>query len=364
MAITMQEESHGCEIIAEAGVNHDGDPAESLRLVQAAAEAGADTVKFQTFEPGELATADAPTAAYQASAGEGSRQADMLRRLALPRSAWARIAAEARACGIAFLSTPFDIGSARFLVDEVGMERIKVGSGELTNLPFLLDLARLDRPLLLSTGMATLGDVRDALGSVIFGRIAGATSRPSLAAVREAFAAREAGPVLAGTVVMQCVTAYPAPPDQANLKVLDAYARLGVMPGYSDHTLGLEVALAAVARGARVIEKHLTLDRTRPGPDHSASLEPAEMAALVAGARRVVAALGSGHKAPVEAERANMAVARRGVVALRPISPGEPFGPDNIGARRAGGGPAPATVWDLLDRKADRAYAPGDWIEA
>jgi sialic acid synthase SpsE len=353
-----------CEIIAEAGVNHDGQEEEALRLVAAAAEAGADTVKFQTFDPDELAAASAPTAAYQAAAGEGDRQADMLRRLSLPLAAWSRIAREAQRCGIGFLSTPFDAASARFLIDQTGMKRIKVGSGELTNLPLLLELARLGPPILLSTGMATLQDVRDALGTIVFARVAEAGRRPSLHAVREALDTPEAGAVLGQTVVMQCVTAYPAPHDQANLKVLDVYAGLGVIPGYSDHTLGIDTALAAVARGARVIEKHLTLDRARPGPDHKASLEPDEMADLVVGARRVAEMLGDAAKAPVRAEIENMAVARRGLVALQAIRTGEPFTAETIAPRRAGGGAPPARLWDLLGRPSDRDYRTGDWIES
>jgi sialic acid synthase SpsE len=359
----MSADTAPCEIIAEAGVNHDGDVDDALRLVAAAARTGADAVKFQTFDSEELATAAAPTAAYQSDAGEGDRQADMLRRLSLPLSAWTRIAREAETAGIAFLSTPFDAASARFLVEETGMTRIKVGSGELTNLPLLLELARFGKPLLLSTGMATMEEVRDALGTVAFGHLAGKDARPSLSAVREAFAAPEAASILARTVVMQCVTAYPAPHDQANLRVLDAYARLGVVPGYSDHTLGIETALAAVARGARAIEKHLTLDRTRPGPDHKASLEPTEMAALVAGARRVTAMLGSEVKAPVAAERENIAVARRGLVATRAIRKGETLTPDNMAPRRAGGGEPPARLWDLDGRPAHRDYRPGEWIQ-
>jgi N-acetylneuraminate synthase len=353
-----------CEIIAEAGVNHDGDEAEALKLVAAAAQAGADTVKFQTFDPDELATAAAPTAAYQAGAGEGDRQAAMLRRLTLPLSAWARIAREAQTCGVRFLSTPFDVASARFLIEETGLDRIKVGSGELTNLPLLLDLARLGRPLLLSTGMATTQDVRDALGTVVFAALAEHKERPSMAAVRAALEASEAMPILARTVVMQCVTAYPAPHDQANLRVLDAYAALCVIPGYSDHTLGIDTALAAAARGARVIEKHLTLDRDRPGPDHKASLEPDQMAALVLGARRVTQMLGSHEKAPVEAEIGNMAVARRGLVAVRPIRTGDVFSTDNLAPRRAGGGAPPARLWDMLGQRAGRDYGIGDWIDA
>ena len=359
----MNFEAARCEIIAEAGVNHGGSVDLALRLVDAAVAAGADTVKFQTFDPAELSTATAPTARYQAAAGQGSVQSDMLARLVLSPEALAIVVAHARACNIRFLSTPFDIGSAHLLVDDLGMDRIKVGSGELTNLPFLLALAGMRRPLLLSTGMATMAEVEQALGCVVFGRIAGASEKPSLAAFAEAFASTAAASVLAETVVMQCVTQYPAPHDQANLRVMDSYRALGVMPGYSDHTLGIDVALAAVARGAMVIEKHLTLDRTAEGPDHKASLELDEMAALVRGAKQVSEALGEPTKRPVDAELANIAVARRGLVAARPIAAGETFSLENLTARRAGGGLAPGRLWDLVGHAATRAYAADEKID-
>lgn len=359
----MVQPGAGCETIAEAGVNHDGREDLALRLVEAAAAAGADSVKFQTFDPAELATGAAPTAVYQADAGQGASQTAMLARLVLPVPTLRRVVDHARALGIGFLSTPFDIGSARMLVDDLGMARIKVGSGELTNLPFLLALARLNRPLLLSTGMATMAEVQDALGAVIFARVAGPSDRPSLAAFRSARASTEAAAVLDQTVVMQCTTQYPAPHDQANLRVLDAYAAMGVKPGYSDHTLGIDIALAAVARGALVIEKHLTLDRKAAGPDHKASLEPDEMAALVQGVRRVTEALGQPDKRPTPAELANMAVARRSLVAARPIAAGEAFSPDNLTARRAGGGLPPGRLWDLIGQSAARAYVFDETID-
>jgi sialic acid synthase SpsE len=359
----MSDIAQGCEIIAEAGVNHDGREDIALALVEAAAAAGADTVKFQTFDPAELTTPQARTAEYQASAGQGATQSDMLARLVLPFDSLRRVVDHARAQDITFLSTPFDIASARMLVDDLGMARIKVGSGELTNLPFLLALSRMGRPLLLSTGMATMAEVREALGCVLFGRLAAPGERPSFEAFAAALAAQEAKAILAETVVMQCVTQYPAPRDQANLRVLDAYADLGVRPGYSDHTLGIDIALAAVARGAVAIEKHLTLDRTAEGPDHKASLEPDEMAALVAGARRVTKALGSAVKRPVEAELPNIAIARRSLVARRPIAAGEAFSADNIAARRAGEGLAPGRLWDLEGLPSPRAYAADELIE-
>lgn len=279
---------------------------------------------------------------------------------------WAGLTAAAARCGaldVGFLSTPFDIESARRLVDELGMERIKVGSGELTNLPFLLDLSRLRRPLLLSTGMATLDEVRRALGAVVFARLAGPGEHASIEAFDAALATPEAASVLAETTVMQCVTEYPAPHDQANLRVLDVYAALGVRVGYSDHTEGVDVAAAAVARGAGVVEKHLTLSRDLPGPDHAASLEPDGFARMVVGIRRVEAALGSPQKRPVGAEIANRAVARRSLVAARDIAAGEAFGPDNLTAKRPGTGLAPERYWEMLGRPASRAYAADEMIE-
>lgn len=360
----MSESSASCEIVAEAGVNHNGRQDLALALVDAAAACGADCVKFQTFDPADLTAANAPTAAYQAQAGAGTNQKAMLEALVLPEPALRAAARAAETARIAFLSTPFDLASARFLVDELGMARIKVGSGELTNLPLLLGLARLGRPILLSTGMATLEEVRRALGVLVFARLAGSGEAPSLDAFDAALGDPAGAPVLAETVVMQCTTQYPAPHDQANLRVMDAYADLGVRPGYSDHTLGMDIALAAVARGARVIEKHLTLSRDMEGPDHKASLEPDEMAALVAGARRVTEALGSPVKQPQPAEMANMAVARRALVAARPIRAGEAFTPDNLTAKRAGGELAPGLYWSMLGRKAAHDFAADEPIRS
>lgn len=353
----MSESPAGCDVIAEAGVNHNGREDLALALVEAAARSGADCVKFQTFDPDDLTAASAPTAAYQAEAGAGDNQKAMLEALVLPADALRRVARAAEDARIAFLSTPFDLASARFLVRELGMARIKVGSGELTNLPLILGLARLGRPILLSTGMGTMEEVRRALGAIVFARVAESTETPSLEAFDAAFASPEAAPVLAQTVVMQCTTQYPAPHDQANLRVLDAYAALGVQPGYSDHTPGVDIALAAAARGARAIEKHLTLSRAMEGPDHKASLEAEEMAALVAGVRRVTEALGSPVKRPQPAEIANMAVARRVLVAARPILAGEVFTPDNLTAKRAGAGIEPGQYWSLLGQTAAHDFA-------
>ena len=313
--------------------------------------------------PPDLATAGAPTADYQKAAGEAGSQAEMLARLVLPEPALKAAADRARALGLEFLSTPFDVRAARYLVDDLGMARIKVGSGELANAPFLLALARMERPLILSTGMATMDEVETALGVVAFGRLAEPGERPSIQAFQAAWAAPEAAPVLAETIVMQCTTQYPAPDIDANLRVMDSYARLGVRPGYSDHTNGIAVALAAAARGAVAIEKHFTTSRDLPGPDQKASLEPGELKALADGLKRISVALGSEGKQPQPSEIGNRVVARRGLVAARPIAAGEPFTEDNLTAKRPGGGLEPIRMWELLGRPSPRAYAADEAIE-
>ncbi|MFC0632409.1 N-acetylneuraminate synthase family protein [Brevundimonas balnearis] len=358
----MRTAAAGTTIIAEAGVNHNGDEDLAARLVEAAAEAGADAVKFQTFEPAEIAAPGAPNAEYQAHAGEREGQLAMLERLTLSRAALRRLWRRAGALGLEILSTPFDIGSARFLVEELGMGRIKVGSGELTNLPMIVDLARLGPPLMLSTGMADMEEVRDALDAVVFGALAERTTRPTLSALREAGRAPEASDIRARTVVFQCTTQYPAPVATANLRVIQAFAAEGVIPGYSDHTAGDETALAAAALGARVIEKHITLSRDLPGPDHRASMEPADFAAMVRRLRAVESALGDGDKRPAAVELGNRAVARRTLVAARDLEAGAPLTPDAVAVRRAGEGLAPADLWRLDGRPCRRAYAAGEII--
>ena len=352
------------EIIAEAGVNHNGEEALARDLVEAAGAAGASAVKFQTFDADELAAASAPTAGYQAAAGQGAAQAEMLRRLVLDRAALTRVWRHAETLGLPILSTPFDLDSARFLVGTLGMARIKVGSGELTNLPLIVDLARLGPPLMLSTGMADLAEVRRALDAVAFGVLAGPNERPSLGALAEAGRAAEAATVRARTVVFQCTTQYPAPVGEANLRVLRTFADLGVTPGYSDHTPGLAAAVAATALGARVIEKHLTLSNTLPGPDHRASLEPDAFAALVTAVDEAWRALGRPDKEPTPSELPNRVVARRTIVARRALAAGEVFGPDTLALRRAGAGLDPAELWRLEGRRARRAYAADALIEA
>ena len=347
-----------CTVIAEAGVNHNGDEALAMSLVEVAAAAGADIVKFQTFDAKKLVTSKAPTAAYQKrNFGAGDAQLKMLQALELDEKQHLAIRDHCEASGIEFLSTPFDIESARFLVGSLGVRRIKVGSGELTNAPMLLELARLGLPLILSTGMASLSEVEEALSVVAFAKVAESSARPSRAAFAEAYASAEARKVLGEVVVMQCTTEYPAPWDQVNLNVMRTYRdAFGVRPAYSDHTLGIEVSLAAAALGAEAIEKHFTLSRTMEGPDHKASLEPEELKALVLGVDRIELSLGDGVKRPQPSELPNLAVARKVIVAARDIKAGAIFEPADLTMKRAGGGLPPIAFWDMVGRRATRDY--------
>ena len=352
-------------IIAEAGVNHNGDLDRALAMVDAAAGAGADAVKFQTFRPEALVTGSARQADYQVrNDGDAGSQLAMLQRLVLGPEDHHALMARCAAHGIEFLSSPFDPGSADFLVHELGLQRIKLGSGELTNGPLLLQLARAGRDLILSTGMATLDEVREALGVVAFGYLKHGDPRDR-AALSAALDLPEAHDALRQRVtLLHCTTEYPCPLDQVNLRAMDTLANAFDLPvGYSDHTLGIEVSIAAAARGATLLEKHFTLDRRLPGPDHVASLEPDELAALVKAVRAVSLALGSHHKTPTAAEQRNAQVARKSLVAARAIAAGEPFSATNLTIKRPGHGRSPLDYWDLLNRPSPRDYNADEVIE-
>ena len=271
-------------VIAEAGVNHNGALETALGLVEAAAQAGADIVKFQTFKAEALAAARAPKAAYQArETGSEQTQLEMLRALELPQAHHHELARACESAGIEFLSTAFDGESLKFLVGEMGIKRIKIPSGELTNAPLVLEAARSGLPMILSTGMATLGDVETALGVVAFGMIGG-NDAPGRRAFEAAYASQQGRDALRDKVtVLHCTTDYPTPPDAVNMRAMATMGRaFGVRMGYSDHTAGLAVPVLAVGQGATLIEKHFTLDRSMPGPDHKASLEPDDLASMIA----------------------------------------------------------------------------------
>jgi N-acetylneuraminate synthase len=353
-----------CFVVAEAGVNHNGSLDLALQLVDVAAEAGADAVKFQTFVAERVIAASAPKAAYQQqTTSPGESQLEMVRKLELKPEFHHRLAEHCSTRGITFISTPFDEGSARFLVDEIHVPLLKIPSGEVTNAPLLLAFARLRRPMVLSTGMSTLAEVEMALGVLAFGLLE-SQERPSLDTFRDTFASTAGQKALADMVVLlHCTSEYPAAYVEANLRVIETMRAAFALPvGLSDHTPGTAVAIAAVARGAVVVEKHFTLDRAMPGPDHQASLEPAELKSMVAGIRAVEAALGAPVKVPATAEYGNRTVVRRGLVAARAIAKGEMFDADNVIAKRPAVGASPMRYWDLLGRTAHRAYAKDDPI--
>jgi N-acetylneuraminate synthase len=327
-----------CFVIAEAGVNHNGDPQLARRLVDAAADAGADAVKFQTFDPATLAAPSAPKAEYQkAGSKDSADQQEMLRKLMLPAEMHADLQRHARARGLIFLSSPFDEASADFL-ERLGVPLFKVPSGEITNHPFLAHLARKGRPLLVSTGMCELGEVESAVAVIR------ASGDPPLA-------------------LFHCVSNYPARPEDANLRAMATMrAAFAVPVGWSDHTLGVDVAVAAVAMGAELLEKHLTLDRELPGPDHRASLDPSEFARMIRGIRQAEAALGTGEKHPVASEAAIAAVARKSLHWRVPLAPQERVAPDHLIALRPGTGLPPYQSAKIIGRRVRTGVMQGTLV--
>lgn len=353
-----------CFIIAEAGVNHDGSSARALELADAAHACGADAVKYQTFRTDRLTTRRAATCAYQETATGGQRsQQDMLRALELSDLEFHHLARHCQAIGIEFMSTAFDPDSLDFLVHETGIRRVKIPSGELVNPLLLLRAARTGLPVILSTGMATLDEVATALGVLAHGLL-GLPGLPRPAAAAEAALSAEGAALLARRVtLLHCVSDYPAPPHDSNLRAMASMRDRFALPvGLSDHTEGTCVAVAAVALGATVLEKHFTLDRTLPGPDHRASLDVAGLARLVEEARIVESALGDGIKAPRPSEAANIAAIRGSLVAARPIRAGEVLDEGNVTVKRPGDGLGPMRLLDLAGRPAGRDYATDEQI--
>lgn len=303
------------KVIAEAGVNHDGDEQLAHELIDIAFEAGADAVKFQTFDPEALTSAHADSTPYQRERDGSADQRSMLRRLMLPAGSWERLRDHCDKAGIEFLSTPFDLASARMLVD-LGVGALKLSSGELTNTPFLAEVADMGVPLLVSTGMGDAAEVADA--------VAACAGAPAL-------------------TLLHCVSAYPAPVEHANLRAIPGMAAAHGCPvGWSDHTLGMTTAIAAVALGATVLEKHFSSDPTRPGPDHAASLDPAALAEYVRAARDCAASLGDGVKRQMPSEAENAPLVRRSWHATRDVKAGEVLGPGDVTAMRPALGISPA----------------------
>jgi len=352
-------------IIAEAGVNHNGSLDMALRLVDAAAEAGADMVKFQTFRAAEVVSKNAPKARYQKQTTEAEEsQFEMIQKLELNKEAHLGLMERCRKRGIGFLSTPFDEASADLLVNDLWLETIKIGSGEITNAPLLRHIARKGCNVILSTGMSTLGEIEDALGVLAFGFIAEG-EKPSRQASREVYFSQDGRDSLEQKVILlHCTTEYPAPYEEVNLRAMNTMSQaFGLPVGYSDHTEGIEVPIAAVALGACVIEKHFTLDRNLPGPDHKASIEPKELARMVSSIRNVERTLGSFQKVPGIRERENIPIARKSLIAAVEISKGDVFTEDKVVCKRPGFGVSPMFYWDFLGRRATRDYKKDEVLE-
>lgn len=326
-------------IIAEAGVNHNGDMQTARRLIDTAAAAGADAVKFQTFKTENLVCRNAKKAAYQMETTSAEEsQFDMLKKLELTPDMHRELISYCHKKNIMFLSTPFDLDSLRYLVD-CGLAIIKIPSGEITNYPLLREAAKSGKRIILSSGMSTLDEVREAVAVL-----------------------KENGS--SDITVLHCNTEYPTPFSDVNLRAMQTIReKLGVSVGYSDHTQGTEAAVAATALGAEIIEKHFTLDKNMEGPDHKASLEPDELTEMVRAIRHIEQALGDGEKEPSESEKKNMSVARKSIVAGRGIKAGERFSEENLAAKRPGTGVSPMLWNQVIGRKAKRDFAADEMIE-
>jgi len=328
-------------IIAEAGVNHNGSTELAKKLIDAASDAGANAVKFQTFKAEKLVSRDAKKAAYQQEnmQEKSDSQYTMLKKLELDVATHKELIAYAQSKNIMFLSTPFDLESVK-LLDDLGLEIFKIPSGEITNLPYLRAIAKLDKKVILSTGMSTMEEVREAFEVLL-----------------------NNGTKKENITILHANTMYPTPMEDVNLRaMLSIQKELGVAVGYSDHTLGIEVPIAAVAMGASVIEKHFTLDKTMDGPDHKASLEPDELKAMVSAVRNIELALGSFEKKPSPSESANIEVVRKSIVAARDIKKGEIFSEDNLTIKRPAGGISPIRWDEIVGSVADRDYVMDEMI--
>lgn len=345
-------------IIAEAGVNHNGSLKMAKELVKVAKESGADAVKFQTFKAENLVTKQAQQAAYQVeNLGKASSQLAMLKKLELTYEEFVELQSFCQTEQIEFLSTPFDFESVDFLLDEIAIETVKIPSGELTNAPFIHYIATKRKPIILSTGMATVEEIHEALAFIAYGY-----ARPLepvvLEQVHAFYRTEEAKEALKKYVtLLHCTTQYPAPMDSINLNAMNELEKIfNISIGLSDHSEGINVPIAAVSIGAKVIEKHFTLDKTLEGPDHIASLNPAELKSMIKGIRDVERALGNGIKKPTSVEIQNRIPVRKSLVAKTPIKIGEVFTTDNLTVKRPGLGIEPSKYWTYIGQTASKSY--------
>lgn len=350
-------------IIAEAGVNHNGDLSLAQQLVEKAKEAGADAVKFQTFSAERLAHHELAKADYQQSNdGASETQFSMLKRLELSLENHHILKEYCRICGIQFMSSAFDPESTNFLVHGLGCDVIKAGSGELTNAPLLLHLARKKVKVILSTGMSNLSEIEQALGVLAFGYLE-ADAQPSLVEFQKAYNSQKGFEFLQEKVtLLHCTSEYPASPETINLRTMKTlHQAFKLAVGFSDHSLGIHIPIAAAAMGAQIIEKHVTLDKTLPGPDHKASLDFKEFGQMVTQIRDIERALGHGRKIPVDVELKTAQVVRKFLVATQDIHQGDLFTEHNLGSLRVqGNGCSPVLLWSFLGKKSNTTLKTGD----
>ena len=350
-------------IIAEAGVNHNGSKEKALQLIDAAIIAGADAVKFQTFRADNIVTKNAEKAAYQKKTTSSNKsQFDMLKKLELTYETFHELFDYCNKSGIEFLSTAFDSESLNFLVNDLRLKTLKIPSGEITNGPLLLEHAYTGCDLILSTGMSTLEEIEDALAILAFGFMNGNSSKidPSRKDFQEAFLLEEGKRLLKERVtLLHCTTEYPAPMNEINLNAMLTMSNVfGLKVGYSDHSKGISVATAATALGATLIEKHFTLNKSLPGPDHKASLEPDELRAMVDAIRTVEVVMGNGKKQPMPSELKNREIVRKSLVAGQEIKKGEIFTEENLAIKRPGNGVNPMSYWDYLGETSTKHIYP------
>lgn len=351
-------------IIAEAGVNHNGSINIAKDLIDAAKEAGANAVKFQTFKADKTVSKYAKKAEYQKKmTNNKENQYEMIKKLELDEESHEILIEYCKKKNIQFLSTPFDIDSVKLLVKKFDLPKIKVSSGEITNAPLLLEIAKTNKPVILSTGMSTLGEIEAALMVLAFGYTC-PEQKPSLEVFRKAYFSEKAQEVLKEKVgLLHCTTEYPALFEDVNLNAMDVLRSVfGLLVGYSDHTEGIAVSIAAAAKGAAIIEKHFTLDKNLPGPDHKASLEPDELKEMVKYIRQVEKALGYTRKIPSKSEIKNISVARKSLVAAKDIKKGEIFTQENLTVKRPGIGISPMYYWEWIGKKTERDYKKDEII--
>jgi len=351
-------------IIAEAGVNHNGDVNKALEMVNLAASAGADAIKFQTFNSESLTTVSAPKAKYQQeNTPQDENQRDMLRRLELPKESYFEITKRCKEKKIKFMSTAFDSDSLSFLVNDLKVDLLKIPSGEITNGPFILEHARTGLDIILSTGMSNIQEIQHALSTIAFGYLSKEEPQKD-----DFFQAINSSPgrkiINEKVILLHCTSQYPALNEDINLRAIQTLIdTFNVRVGYSDHSLGTLISSNAISLGAVLIEKHFTLDKDFPGPDHKASLDPIELRDLVTVIRRTEELLGDGVKIPMKSEKENLIISRKSIVARSNIKKGDIFSKDNLTFKRPANGMSPMKFWTLIGRKSKRDYLRDDLIE-